>query len=656
MLSADEVAKVVSEVTGRIIDRLGAAPPPGAAPGRPLAELINETLWWEQERLRDGDENDEDLQAERRFYAEARQIRARGLRQGRRLTYTSSAGASGAHVRYPVWGPDDAHIYFFDDDGQRQSGIKRVVAEGSRIREGRGIGNQNKSPDIERIIDVEDASRPSFIGPNPDQIVFDMVGVHDLRYRWSDLYRWKGPPYRRGREQLTFGMRARAPDVSPDGRTVVFVRNDTGQSRVAFLELDTLEVRELAPFDEVQQSYDPDWHPDGSKIAYAAWRDGGWRDIYIYDLETQQHRRITADRAQDNSPEWSPDGRWLLFSSDRSGVYNIYAYELASGEIRQVSNVLGGAFEPALSHDGKQLAYIGYSSMGYDLWSMDFDPEQFITAMEPIPAWPTVDDPTPTLTDDAGRAPTLDSKPYRFWRTFYPRTLVPASFDFQSGNPFSSLGLNLAVEDVVGYHSAVASFEWLTGINKPSGSFSYRFTRLFPNFSVGFGRDYRVRNDFTRYVYDAPAGSVGFGTDQPYALRGYLERITAFNVDMDLPILRLARHNATASVSYSFVNFTNLDDFDDVVDPNAPASTLPEVGDVGSLTLGMSYDNREGVRYGYDSETGRRAAISLTVSDPRLGGDYGDVRTNASYTEMLRMPWRGHQVLALRLSGGASAG
>ncbi|MCA9696810.1 MAG: 1-acyl-sn-glycerol-3-phosphate acyltransferase, partial [Myxococcales bacterium] len=72
MLSADEVAKVVSEVTGRIIDRLGVAPPPGAAPGRPLAELINETLWWEQERLRDGDENDEDLQAERRFYAEIR--------------------------------------------------------------------------------------------------------------------------------------------------------------------------------------------------------------------------------------------------------------------------------------------------------------------------------------------------------------------------------------------------------------------------------------------------------------------------------------------------------------------------------------------------------------------------------------------------------
>ena len=87
-----------------------------------------------------------------------------------------------------------------------------------------------------------------------------MVGVHDLRYRWSDLYRWKGPD-RRGREQLTFGLRARTPDVSPDGRRVAFIRNDTGQTRVGILRLDTLEVEELTPLDNWQLAYDPDWHP-----------------------------------------------------------------------------------------------------------------------------------------------------------------------------------------------------------------------------------------------------------------------------------------------------------------------------------------------------------------------------------------------------------
>lgn len=70
MLSADEVAKVVSEVTGRIIEgvRLRVV----AGTGRTLAETINETLWWEQDRLSKGDPADEEVLADKSFYAEIR--------------------------------------------------------------------------------------------------------------------------------------------------------------------------------------------------------------------------------------------------------------------------------------------------------------------------------------------------------------------------------------------------------------------------------------------------------------------------------------------------------------------------------------------------------------------------------------------------------
>lgn len=70
MLSAEEVAKVVSEVTGRIIERVRESTQAGG--GRSLAELINETLWWEQERLREADASDEDAAADRAFYTEIR--------------------------------------------------------------------------------------------------------------------------------------------------------------------------------------------------------------------------------------------------------------------------------------------------------------------------------------------------------------------------------------------------------------------------------------------------------------------------------------------------------------------------------------------------------------------------------------------------------
>src|SRR5690606_17659084 len=124
-------------------------------------------------------------------------------------------------------------------------------------------------------------------------------------------------------EQLTFGLRARDAQVAPDGRTVVFVRNDAAQSRLAFLDLHTREVGEVAPVERTQQVYTPRWSPDGREVAYSMHRAGGYRDLYVYDREAGTHRRLTADRAIDTTPAYTPDGRYLLFSSDRDQVLNV---------------------------------------------------------------------------------------------------------------------------------------------------------------------------------------------------------------------------------------------------------------------------------------------------------------------------------------------
>src|SRR4029453_5629201 len=115
--------------------------------------------------------------------------------------------------------------------------------------------------DVEHVIDIEDAAQSSFVGATED-IVFAQNSVYDNRYRWDDLYKWNGGDPR-GYEQLTFGMRASEPHVSPDGRTVVFRRNDVAQARMGFLELDTGDVVELPPFERISQVYTPRWAPDG---------------------------------------------------------------------------------------------------------------------------------------------------------------------------------------------------------------------------------------------------------------------------------------------------------------------------------------------------------------------------------------------------------
>src|SRR6185312_11125754 len=79
-------------------------------------------------------------------------------------------------------------------------------------------------------------------------------------------------------------------------------------------------------------------------------------------------------------PSFTRDGRWLLFHSDRTGVMNVYAYDLASHALKQVTNVITGAFQPDVSPDGKTLAYLGYTHEGYDVFAMPFDEAQFLDA------------------------------------------------------------------------------------------------------------------------------------------------------------------------------------------------------------------------------------------------------------------------------------
>src|SRR5690606_18659578 len=132
---------------------------------------------------------------------------------------------------------------------------------------------------------------------------------------------------------LTFGLRARDPHVAPDGRTVVFSRNDNAQARLGFVDIHTREVTEVAPVERIQIVTTPKWSPDGTRVAYSASREGGMRDIYLYDRRSEQTARLTADRFLDSEPTWTPDGRYILFNSDRDGVFNIYAHEVATGRL-----------------------------------------------------------------------------------------------------------------------------------------------------------------------------------------------------------------------------------------------------------------------------------------------------------------------------------
>ena len=79
----------------------------------------------------------------------------------------------------------------------------------------------------------------------------------------------------------------------------------------------------------------------------------------------------------DIDPSWSPDGEYIFFSSDRSGIFNIYAFSIKERKLYQVTDVIGGTFDPSVSPDGKKIAFPSYSSRGYDIHLMDVNTEDW---------------------------------------------------------------------------------------------------------------------------------------------------------------------------------------------------------------------------------------------------------------------------------------
>jgi len=173
--------------------------------------------------------------------------------------------------------------------------------------------------------------------------------------------------------RLTHGERAMSPAASPDGRRMVYVIGKDGTTNLVVSGVDGTERQVITPFSQGEQVYNPQWSPDGQWVVFDySTRDG--RDIAVIKPDGTGMEFLIRGSDDSRSPVFSPDGTSILFSSDRTGIFNLYSYDRSSGEQRQITNVLGGAFMPTMKADGS-IVYAGYTSGGFKLFRLDGPPE-----------------------------------------------------------------------------------------------------------------------------------------------------------------------------------------------------------------------------------------------------------------------------------------
>ena len=255
--------------------------------------------------------------------------------------------------------------------------------------------------ELDLFMDFERASGPR-ISLGGERIIYTRRWVNKLKDRWDSSLWIMNADGSRNRF-LIDGSNAR---WSPSGDRIAYIDRGDPKGRQLFVRWMDAEgsVTQITRLENSPSN--PSWSPDGKRIAFVMldkkpnrwpikmpkapqgaewtrapkivermnWRrdrigaiDTGYRHIFLVPAEGGTPRQVTSGDFNHTNIEWTPDGKSILFSGLRADdaeyqwrEREIYAVDIASGDIRQLTTRKGPDGGPKVSPDGNRVAYTGY--------------------------------------------------------------------------------------------------------------------------------------------------------------------------------------------------------------------------------------------------------------------------------------------------------
>jgi hypothetical protein len=378
----------------------------------------------------------------------------------------------GAFVFAPRW-LSDSSIVYSGTPGRETFGAYRVGLDGKRAR----IGRRN-------------SRSPNVLLPD-GTLLFSQLDFVDPYQQRSDLWIQRG-----GREhQLTFGQRLTSPDVRADGR-IVAVQITTAATRLVLVSADGKRVTPLTSGSYDEQWAEPRWSHAGDRIVASRWLRGNSSQIVVVDTTGRIVHTASSGISIEATPSWLADDRGILYSSDRTGIAQIYLerfsdpHTFRDAATIRLSNVGTGLFEPTPAPHGTRAASLFFRSDGYHLGVSDCC--DVVTAAASAGEAQRVDDYRATVQGEVLSAPATDSgraTRYSPWRTLVPRYWLPTIDAGIDGG--YRIGGSTSGSDVVGRHAYTATIEFPTNNTGVVGDFLYQYRGLgVPTIQVDAGQDW----------------------------------------------------------------------------------------------------------------------------------------------------------------------
>jgi hypothetical protein len=482
----------------------------------------------------------------------------------------------------------------------------------------------------------------STIGVGVDVLVFDQQELHRTVGLYSDLYaldRSSGSVRR-----LTSGARLLDPDLSPDGTTIVAVREGLGKRDLVTVRLkpDTTTVKETKTDVETlisepdTQFNAPRWSPDGRSIAVERHRLDGTSEVVIVVAASGAVRVIASDPAiRFVTPAWRPDGQALVAAAARHGEpFNLYELDVvpSSAGARQLTATTGGATWPDVSPDGSTIVYVGYTIDGFDLFTIPYPT---------LNVGPTFRSDAAANDDARAKArayigdTSTNSDGQSMLRSYTPLpTLAPTSWEplIETGGDQLRIGGAISGVDVLGYHAYAASATWL--VDRPA--IAAPVTRARPDWEVA-------------YAYDRwqPTLFLSASKDTSFA-----------RVDDAGGIVSVVSHQLEAGILVPFRRVR--------ISHQALAAVVRTVDDYGFPDASVAL-NRTAARAGWATSSARFYGFSVSPEHGVTGGATAEIMPEALGANAAASALTGdfraylpgarqHHVAALRVAGGVATG
>ncbi len=141
-----------------------------------------------------------------------------------------------------------------------------------------------------------------------------------------------------GRRNLTNRVNSidTSPAWSPSGQQIAFISDRSGSPQLWMMDADGTNLQRL--ISEGGHCDSPSWSPDGRFVLYSWQAPRQWRhDIYLVEAATGRLFQLTSAQGNNESPDWSPDGRHIVFQSNRGGLRQVFIMNIDGKNLKQLT-------------------------------------------------------------------------------------------------------------------------------------------------------------------------------------------------------------------------------------------------------------------------------------------------------------------------------